>query len=211
MPAPLIEAALRAAAGQAAKTAAKKAATKAATKTVSKKAATTAAQRYVRAGARYLQEAEAVGSKTRYGQMLVKASRRLDAMADRLKSADYKTDVSSQIYDLVSESEKYLVRSSKTAEDRGNLLGETLLNGTMQGHRLFAITRDIWDAVGYENRYEALKEAFGGKNISDIILEIEKQTNVNIMKGDINSKERYGTLTREERMKVEEYIIMNYA
>lgn len=207
MVAPLIAAAARLALSKAAQTAAKKAATS----NIAKKAANVAAQRYTRASTRYLNEAEKIGSRTRYGQLLVKAARRTEALAKEIKGVDYKSgEVPMRVIDAINDSEKYLVRSTKTSDARGDLLGETLLNGTMQGHRLFAMTRDLWSDVGYENRYQALRNAFGGDNLADIILQIEKDTKVNIMKGDINSKERYGTLSRAERMKVEQYIIEHY-
>ena len=210
MVAPLVAAALRTSAGAAAKQAASAAAKKAATNSITRKAARVASQRYVRASGRYLKEAERVGARTRYGQLLVKAARRTESLAKEISSVDFHGEVPARINDLIKESENYLVKSAKTADARGDLLGETLLNGTMQGHRLFAVTREIWGDAGYENRYAELRAAFDGQNLADIILQIEKDTGVNIMKGDINSQERYGTLTRAEIMKVEQYIIENY-
>lgn len=202
MPVPLIAAAVRVAGGAVVRSAATKAATA--------KAVRVAATRYVRAAGRYMADAEKVGRMTRYGQMFVKAAKRTEHMAKELKGLDARGDTSSRFVELLQDSEKYLAKSARSRDARGNLLGETLLNGTMQGHRLFAVTRDIWEDAGYENRYDALKDAFGNKNLSEIILEIEEQTGVNLMRGNINSKDRYGTLTPEERMKVTNYIRENY-
>ena len=168
-----------------------------------------AKNRYVRASKRYADEALSVGERTRYGQLLKKASNRLGHLSEKLTDIDHvRSDARS--VDLVSESGRYLVKATRSKMGRGDLLGETLLNGTMQGHRLFSVTQSIWEDVGYENRYAAIKEAFGDRSLSEVILEIEERTGVNIMKGDINSEERYGTLSRAERMKVEQFIIENY-
>ena len=202
MPIPIIAALARAAASGI------KIAAKSAARAVTSREVSTAKKRYIRASERFIKDAKAVGERTRYGQMLKKAAYRTAHFADELRGIDYSKQ-QSHLVDLVEQSGKYLVKSTKTAAARGNLLGETLLNGTMQGHRLFAVTRDIWEGVGYEARYAALKDAFGGKNLAEIILQIEEETGVNIMKGDINSLERYGGLSREERMKVEQWIIEN--
>ena len=204
MVAPLIAAAARAAASQVAKQAAKKA--------ISSRALGLAEKRYFRAAERYLAESKKVGQRTRYGQLLSKASQRLDRFAKDLQSVDLKDGANARITELVGQSEKYLVKATRSKAARGDLLGETLLNGTMQGHRLFSITRDLWSggSEDYDRRFEEIKDAFGGKSLSEIILEIEKKTGVNIMKGDINSKERYGDLTREEMLKVSNYIRSHY-
>ena len=169
-----------------------------------------ARNRYVRAAARYANEALEVGERTRYGQLLKKASNRVQHFADKLTSLEYARS-DARTLDVINESEKYLVSKVRGKTARGNVLGETLLNGTMQGHRFFAVTRELWEggAESYEERFDQIRDAFGGKSLSEIILEIEEKTGVNIMKGDINSKSRYGTLSRAEVMKVEAWIIEN--
>lgn len=177
------------------------------------------ARRYLGAAERYAETADRLGVRTRYGQLYKKAAQRLERKAAETKAFkghsifDKNGNISSHLSDLLRDSDKYLAKAARGKDARGDLLGETLLDGTMQGHRLFAVTRDLWEggAENYAARFEQLKEAFGGKNLSEIILELEKKTGVNIMKGDINSQERYGELTREERQKVMNYILENYA
>lgn len=211
MVAPII-AALGRAAMQAAKQAAKSAA-KSSIKTSAgnlvKRDISTAKNRYLRASKRYDIESKLVGERSRYGQLLKKASYRTEKLAQEVSRTDFK-DPSARELDLISQSGRYLVKATRSKIARGDLLGETLLNGTMQGHRLMSVTRDLWENVGYENRFQAIKEAFGDKSLSEIILQIEKDTGVNIMKGDINSKQRYGALSMADRLRVEQYIISNY-
>ena len=176
------------------------------------------ARRYLGAAERYAETADKLGSRTRYGQLYKKAAQRLERKAAETKAFkglsifDENGNVSSKLSDLIRDSDKYLSKAARSKDARGDLLGETLLDGTMQGHRLFAITRDLWEggAENYASRFEQIKNAFGGKNLSEIILELEEKTGVNIMKGDINSPERYGALSREERQKVMNFIRENY-
>lgn len=218
MVAPLIAVALRAAASQAvkqaAKSAAKKAAKSGAKNALSKKELNKAARRYANATKRFdkMMEAERTpkGGLTRYGQLLKKAKERTSYLERELRSTDLDSDSLGRAKELVEHSSRFLVRNSATKAARGNLLGEILLNGTMQGHRFFAVTRDLWDATSYATRYEQIQEAFGGKNLMEIIQEIEKHTGIKIMKGDINSIEKYGGFTREEMQQVELYIMQNY-
>lgn len=226
MVAPIIGAILRAAASQAGKkaamSAAKKAAAKASTSEAAKlvgkgamqkageKGAKQAAKRFANAAGRYLKDAEEVGVKTRYGQLFKKAATRVQHFEKQLRTADLSDGLSDYIDNLISKSDAYLAKAARGRESRGDLLGETLLDGTMQGHRFFAATKSLWEEVGYENRYEAIKDAFEGKNLAEIIKEIEDETGVNIMKGDINSPERYGKITPEEMQKVMNYVLANY-
>ena len=210
MVAPLIAAAVRAAAKNAVSNAAKTAVRKSAENSITKRAVSAASKRYLNASGRYMAEAEKVGKRTRYGQMLVKAAQRTKAFSVELDRADISKGASTTIENLVNDSSRYTVRAARTKEARGNLLGETLLNGTMQGHRLFAVTRSLWDDDDYANRYDALREKFDGRNVADIILLIEKETGVNIMRGDINEKSRYGNLTREEIEKIMLWVLENY-
>ena len=221
MVAPIIGAILRAAAGQAGKKAAMSAAKKAAAKSstaeaakivgkeamqkAGEKGAKQAANRFANAAGRYLKDAERVageigengkprGMNSRYAQLFKKAATRVQHFEKQLRTADLSNGFSDYIDNLISKSDAYLAKASRGRESRGDLLGETLLDGTMQGHRFFAATKSIWEEVGYENRYDAIKEAFEGKNLAEIIKEIEDETGVNIMKGDINSPERYGKI-----------------
>lgn len=226
MVAPLIGAILRAAASQAGKkaavSAAKKAVAKASTSEAAKlvgkeamqkageKGAKQAAKRFANAAGRYLKDAEEVGEKTRYGQLFKKAATRVQRFEKQLRNADFSDGVSPYIDNLIAKSDAYLAKASRGVESRGDLLGETLLDGTMQGHRFFAVTKSLWEDAGYENRYAAIKEAFEGKDLASIIKEIQEETGVTIMKGDINSPERYGKITPEELQKVMNYVIENY-
>ena len=202
MVAPIIAGLARAALSSAAK--------KTAAKMLTSKEINIAKNRFVRASKRYADEAESVGSRTRYGQMLMKASKRTKHIASKLEDLDHaKSDA--RTIDLIADSDKYLASKVRGKNARGDVLGETLLNGTMQGHRFFAVTRELWEggAESYEERYSKIKEAFGDKSLSEIILEIEEKTGVNIMKGDINSKSRYGGMSRAEIMQVESWIMGN--
>lgn len=226
MVAPIIGAILRAAASQAGKkaamSAAKKAAAKASTSEAAKlvgkgamqkageKGAKQAAKRFANAAGRYLKDAEEVGEKTRYGQLFKKAATRVQCFEKQLRNADFSDGISPYIDNLIAKSDAYLAKASRGAESRGDLLGETLLDGTMQGHRFFAVTKSLWEDAGYENRYAAIKEAFEGKDLASIIKEIQEETGVTIMKGDINSSELYGNITPEELQKVMNYVIENY-
>ena len=250
MVAPLVAAAVRAAAAQAVRQAAAQAAKQAARATVKElskeitakglrgavksgfsgiddkvisqavnRSIAQSARRYTNAAERYVRMADEVGERTRYGQLYKKAAARLERKAAETLSFRGKSafnddgSASTRLSDLLTDSEKYLSKAARGRDARGDLLGETLLDGTMQGHRLFAITRDLWEggAENYAARFEQLKEAFGGKNLSEIILEIEKDTKINIMKGDINSKERYGNLTTEDMARLSNYIRERYA
>ena len=207
MPLPILAGLARAALGKVAKSGA----AKAVGRSISSKEVAVAKKRYIRASERFAKAAERVGERTRYGQLLKKASYRTQHFADSLSSTKA-VNADGWLADLVSQSDRYLVSKARDDENRGDLLGETLLNGTMQGHRFFSITRELWigKADDYGDRYSVIKEAFGDRSLSEIILEIEQSTGVNIMKGDINSEERYGALTRAERIKVERYILENY-
>lgn len=234
MVAPLIAVAVRLAAKQVAKKAATKAASraamragaqaakqtsaKAATNIVGKttmqrageKAAAQAAKRYYSAAERYTRDAAKVGERTRYGQMLTKAARRVSKLGNDLENADFSDGLTDAIDELIERSDQYLTKATKTKAARGDLLGETLLDGTMQGHRFFAVTKSLWEDASYDERYGRIKNAFGDKSLADIILQIEEDLNINIMKGDINSDERYGALSDEEKMRLVNYIIANY-
>lgn len=226
MVAPIIGAILRAAASQAGKkaavSAAKRAAAKSSTAEAAKivgkeamqkageKGAKQAARRFANAAGRFLRDAEEVGERTRYGQLFKKAANRVMRFEKQLRGADMSEGVPDYVDSLISKSDAYLAKATRGRESRGDLLGETLLDGTMQGHRFFAATKSLWEEAGYENRYAAIKEAFGGKNIASIIKEVQEETGVNIMKGDINSPERYGKIAPEEMQKVMNYVLANY-
>lgn len=138
-----------------------------------------AKRRFRRQADRYRAEAAKLGGRD--AEVLNAAADRLMEFNAELNGINVRkpSTITDRQKQLIRESKDYLVSNMKDDWQRGEVLGRLRLNGTVEGHKFFALTEPLWEGASYDDRYEAIRKQLG-KN-PDVIARYGKNPNVNQM------------------------------
>lgn len=138
-----------------------------------------AKRRFRRQADRYRAEAAKLGGRD--AEILNVAADRLIEFNAELNGIDVRkpSTITDRQKQLIRESKDYLVSNMRDDWQRGEVLGRLRLNGTVEGHKFFALTEPLWEGASYDDRYESIREQLG-KN-PDVIARYGENPNVNQM------------------------------
>lgn len=138
-----------------------------------------AKRRFRRQADRYRAEAAKLGGRD--AEVLNAAADRLLEFNAELNGIDVRkpSTITDRQKQLIRESKDYLVSNMKDDWQRGEVLGRLRLNGTVEGHKFFALTESLWAGAPYEDRFDEIRKQLA-KN-PDIVAKYGKNPNVNQM------------------------------